>query len=727
MAMLSFRRSDAERLSAAFATALGGGAAPSTGAGELIGLEHEFRVLFNGQPVDFSRLIHTLPIDGLRVDPADPNAYRGPRGEKITCDEREAEIAVAPIARGPGCTAVVVERAHAGRATLSAALPEGAELEGFSTHLSVAVPDNLVERTAQIYSRTFAPALMLLLDGPESPGLLVRPRRGRLELCGEFADGDRLRASMAFALGSTMVAARAARRRPFAGRRLPAAIDLRVEPAQERYGWFVSRTAPGLDLYAAGRSTVLQRAQGGTVTAGAHLVDCWASARAAIATLVAPADLEATDRVVAGLDQVGVELSQHAAISFHEPEAKANSAEANRVDPTLGRADPFGQVMADCRRPGFRVRPVVLTWEFAVLSVDDGKQIAYACLPRPLLGAGLEALGAGRLDQLLLGYLAAQERAASEPLATPRQTGSAGLYGGLARSEDLLVAERAAIGQSGERPGKRRDGDDPPVRASRPEQPASVFTAGTPRSPALAATAAGAARRRILRMFAGLGAAVGVIAVVAVIGGIVMLGQQTGVAPASEEPSMAAALPSEGGSPSAGPPGSVVASARSSPLPPDFSGTFDVTAVVSSIGFLGNLPEPDKPPLTPGTVLKYRVDIACEPTSCLVTTGPLPPRSPNVQVMSIFVFPFDQLARDGATLSFAQAGTGRPDCDWGDWSSSYLLAGTNPMTVDNNVVFGGFTGSLVNTFERLEGTTRDGRPCYPIGFDLKVTGIRVDS
>jgi hypothetical protein len=227
-------RFESDRLSRVFGRALGVPLPARPEPGGLLGLEHEFRVLVEGRPIDFQQLIHRLEIPGRRVDPADPNAYRGPWGGAITADGHEAEIAISPVAIGPACTDELLARAHLGRDALARALPPPARLEGFSTHLSVAVPDHLVERAAAIFVRTFAPALMLLLDGPESPGLLVRPRPGRLELGGEFVDGERLRAAAIFAAGSVRLAALAARRRPFAGRHLPPSIKVDAEPALER-------------------------------------------------------------------------------------------------------------------------------------------------------------------------------------------------------------------------------------------------------------------------------------------------------------------------------------------------------------------------------------------------------------------------------------------------------------------------------------------------------------
>ena len=47
-------------------------------------------------------------------------------------------------------------------------------------------------RYARLYTETFAAALMLLMNRDDSPGLLVRPRPGRAELCGEFTGSQAL-------------------------------------------------------------------------------------------------------------------------------------------------------------------------------------------------------------------------------------------------------------------------------------------------------------------------------------------------------------------------------------------------------------------------------------------------------------------------------------------------------------------------------------------------------
>ena len=174
-----------------------------------VGVEQELRVVVDGRPVDFRSIVHDLGIDGVRADPTDPNAYRCAWGGVITSDAEEAELATPPIPVDPGFVDRVTASLRAGHEALCAALPRDHELVGFSTHLNVSVGRRRDVAFARRYARTFAPALMLTLDRADSPGLLVRPRPGRLELGGEYAEGPALRAAIAFAAGSVLALDRA--------------------------------------------------------------------------------------------------------------------------------------------------------------------------------------------------------------------------------------------------------------------------------------------------------------------------------------------------------------------------------------------------------------------------------------------------------------------------------------------------------------------------------------
>jgi hypothetical protein len=272
-------------------------------AGDRVGIEHEFVVRDRGRAIDFRRVIHRLAIDGVRADPADSNAYRCAWGGVITADGNEAEIAIPPVRVGPGFVGRASGLAVAGRHALERRLPAAHDLVGFSTHVSVALRARRDDRLSRRFARTFAPALMLLMDRRDSPGMLVRPRPGRMELCGEYVDGGTRRAVTAFAVGS--VRALTGDRRAVAALR----IDARLASAHERYGWYVDRNAFGVDLYAEGRRARLRRGRHGTITGQEHLERAWDLARAALGSVASSADLESADRLVSGAMALPSEVS----------------------------------------------------------------------------------------------------------------------------------------------------------------------------------------------------------------------------------------------------------------------------------------------------------------------------------------------------------------------------------------------------------------------------------
>ncbi|MEA2520199.1 MAG: hypothetical protein QOF49_2279, partial [Chloroflexota bacterium] len=300
------RGSPSARLDEAFRHAIAAGAG-ARGEPPLIGVEHEFRVSLAGRAVDARQIIHRLPIDGLRLDAADRDAYRLRSGAAITADGREAEIAIAPVELGPWSASLATARARNARAELAAALGPEAALEGYSTHISISVPDRIVERVARSYAERFAPAMLLFVDGPASPGLLVRPRPGRLELGGDFVDGDRLRIALTFALGSVLAVVAAERGRLRRRQQLPDRLSLTIEPARERFGWFVAGTAAGGDLHRDGRSAALTTRDGRRLTGQAHLAATWRAARGRLVGRVLDDDLALVDAVVRGSAPLAVE------------------------------------------------------------------------------------------------------------------------------------------------------------------------------------------------------------------------------------------------------------------------------------------------------------------------------------------------------------------------------------------------------------------------------------
>jgi hypothetical protein len=268
----------------------------------VVGIEHEYRVLDAGGAVlDVRTFIDRLPLDGRRLDPGDLHAVRCRWGGVITADGREAEIASPPVRLAPGATVELRRSLADGEAVLLAGIRSevgGAALEGYSTHLSVEVADRRAVRCGRVVLHRFAPALMLLTDRRTSPGLLVRPRRHRVELCGEHVAGDDLAAAVVFGAAVVLTAERSLTQ-PLARRRLPPRVELRVESAVERFGWYVDRAAAGADLYAGGRATPLRAGRRWT-TAGDHLARAWAAVRPVARCLAGADEVDLVDRRVDG-------------------------------------------------------------------------------------------------------------------------------------------------------------------------------------------------------------------------------------------------------------------------------------------------------------------------------------------------------------------------------------------------------------------------------------------
>jgi hypothetical protein len=439
------------------------------GPGCLLGLELEFSVRsWRGDRVHFGSLIHRLALDGSTLDPGDPNAYRCSWGGVITCDGAEAEIATPPVRTRPGFASELRAWAETGKAELRGAVPHGIELEGYSAHFSAAMPAELNEPVCRLYAETFAADLMMLMDRADSPGLLVRPRPGRTELCGEFIEGDPLPAVAAFVAGTTRACAAAVRRRS-ALALLPPSLDVRLARAVHRYGWYVDRAAFGTDLHAASRQALLPRASGGTISAQSHLELAWMAARQALADDAAASDLRAADAMVAGSLPLPTEHSQPSDPVYRQPGDDVRFVPGDR---SLRETPPRLYMRP---RPGFTLRPVAATWDFTVFAASGPARRAYVCVPRDNLPGFVDRLEEGALDDAIAGYLALASR--RRVLSAHRQTRRVDLYDRMGTPTGLLAPEhdpqtgRFESGQrwakhTSARLGKRHRREDPaqPIR-----------------------------------------------------------------------------------------------------------------------------------------------------------------------------------------------------------------------------------------------------------------------
>ncbi|HVF33154.1 MAG TPA: hypothetical protein VM933_08965 [Acidimicrobiales bacterium] len=414
---------------------------PARTGGALAGVEHEFTVSDEAGPTDFRALIPNLDL-GRRLDPGDPLAVRGRWGGVITADGREAEIATPPVVVRPGFTDELAAWAATGTRRLRAAVPD-LHLAGYSTHLSVEVDDRQVVRVARRFTTRFALAQMLLVDGPDSPGLLVRPRRGRLELCGEYVTGSQLRAASVFAVAATA----ASRCRPKAPNRLPPAI----EAARGRYGYYVDRCAFGPDLYRHGRATLLRKGR----TAQDVLASSWEAVRPSAEIAVSPSEVRLVDDVVDGRAPLPLEFA-----------TTEDGDERNGADAATGR------IVDVRRRAGMTVEPIVATWTGTAFRVTaGGDAAAVVTIPLRLLDAFLDALDAGQLDDVLRAAMAA---APTRPrLVAADQLERVGTYGGVGALAGLVPGERdpltgrlagAGRGGRGSRENKDRHHESPKGR-----------------------------------------------------------------------------------------------------------------------------------------------------------------------------------------------------------------------------------------------------------------------
>jgi hypothetical protein len=430
--------------------------------GQWVGVEHELQVHSAHGRVDFRRAIADLPVGTPGLDPGDPRARRCDWGGVLTADGAEAELASAPVTARPGYAVelgLVTAAAHRG---LADSLPE-CTLSGYSTHISVETPDRLAVGAARCFARTLSPSMMLLLDKATSPGLLVRPRRGRLELCGDHVVGEQLLAATVFATAGARWAATTRLRTNGLAQRP------RTQAAVERYGIYVDRRAFGPDLYATGRATPLRRGR----TAQGHLEASWGVLREDAETFASAYELDVVDRVVAGLAPLPSE------------------GQGDELAPAEAAvADPFCDALTLRRRGAIRLRPLSITWAAAVFALTvDGDEIVWA-VPGRLLRGALAAFDDGRLDDVL--HRAA--RATDLPVlasADDAQRGGffTGVAGDLTPGERHPVTGRIGGGGFGRREDKGRSDDQPRPRRFNVPKPLALAAAGT----ALVLVGAGAA------------------------------------------------------------------------------------------------------------------------------------------------------------------------------------------------------------------------------------------
>ncbi len=334
-----------------------------------VGVEHELRVWAGSVQVDFRRVLPRVAGNLRALHPGDPRARRLPSGVVLTADGQEVELASPPVRWGAAAPRAVDALLAAERAVLAERLAEvvGADrLSGFSTHVNVTVPDDRVVDVGRRFVRYAGLATALVAEPATSSGLLVRPRRGRLEVGGEYAEGEHLVAWMTF-LGSAAAALLANVPPP----RLPQPV---VAPSREKFGWFLPVEGPYADL--------IQGREPGTEL----LATAWSWARPWC--LRDGVDPTPVDRLVAG-------APLRLQVRTSSPDACTTSAPEHV--PVLSSPDTGPRQRPD----GIDAETLWLTWDHVVWVFGDGNRHVHAVLPVEDEEDFLARLDAGRYDEVL--------------------------------------------------------------------------------------------------------------------------------------------------------------------------------------------------------------------------------------------------------------------------------------------------------------------------------------
>jgi len=428
----------------------------------LVGVEHELQAHTGSTLRDFRSLLPTVAGPVLLCDPGDPRARRLRSGVALTADGWEAELVTPPLPLDAAAPAALARMLAEESARLLTALQRDeptTRLTGFSTHINVSVPDSAVIDVAREFAARFAAATMLLLDRPGSPGLLVRPRRGRLEIGGEYAEGEDLAAAVTFVSAAVShLLSQPAHTNVSVGEG-----NWTVEPARERFGHFVPADAVAPDLYASGRRCLLRHA-GAWVTGQHHLQSVWSVLRSeAISIGLDPAPV---DRRVAGLVPLPCEHGEPAEIAPGPGDGAG-----------LEVLDPAARVR---ERETLVLEPVWLTWNTTAWRCEDSRSGRTVHLVMPVSDERvfLERLDSGRLDTFLRVCLRRRIRPA--PLVNSTQSRKPGVWTTV-RPDALVPAERGADGipMSGGSGG----GQDAQAKERRDESAPSPSTTSRPGPP----------------------------------------------------------------------------------------------------------------------------------------------------------------------------------------------------------------------------------------------------
>jgi len=406
-----------------------GAAAAARADAAVVGVEHEYSLWRGDTFLDFREFAPRLGRFGEPWHPTEPLVFRSSDGVQLQADANVAEAATPPIPIGPGFAEQTAAVSALGRARLTEVVPSDSKLHGESTHLSIASDPATVRELALRYAQAFAPALMLLIDREDSPGLLVRPRPGRLELCAEHVCDDRLAAVIAFAVGSV-------RALETAGAPPLPYIEVTIEAARGRFGWFLANDAFAEGMYEQPRSAELRTIDGTSISGQQHIEAAWQVVRRYVEEDASPATLQLIDAMVEGRAPLGVE---------RDDDAGCSCATAAAADAPPGDASLLPEARLHRRlRPGYELCVEAATWDFVAFRAHDAGRSVVANVPRIRLRAFLDSVDAGAIDELVCEALDAA--GTFGPLRQSAETARAGFFDAIVRSSELLPRDVMGVG-----------------------------------------------------------------------------------------------------------------------------------------------------------------------------------------------------------------------------------------------------------------------------------------
>lgn len=350
------------------------------------GVEQEFEIFLAGAKLDFQLVFPAIArkLGGVPFRSRDLAAVVDP-GYMLASDDTEAEFATAPIdLAGTGALDLAGEVARCRESLLDALLDGHAdEVRGYSTHLNLGLRHGGEIGLALAVAELAGPSLTLLLEGPDSPGLLIRPRPLRLEIGTEYVDGDDLIVAGILLLAG---AVRALERGGGALAGWPRAQIQRWEIGVMRGGVYLPRDAFSQSIHARRRDARIRLNDGGVLSAGAILERTASLAAAELAAVVHPRCTDVLLRLASTRGLLPLEQAGDVAHVGRRPRRPAAAASA-RVLAALAASRHTAS------------SPLFVDWHGAAFSVPGRPGLAFG-VPWAALASFLDLVGRHALGSL---------------------------------------------------------------------------------------------------------------------------------------------------------------------------------------------------------------------------------------------------------------------------------------------------------------------------------------